>query len=145
MSDANLWWVFTGISVVIDLIAGTFYLLMIALGTTAAAMAALAGFSMQAQMLVAALIGGGFVVIWHMYRRKYSSKTNAQSDPNVLLDIGETVQVLEWRADGSAKVSYRGALWSANLKQGAIRETGAHKVVEMVGSSLLLEKIQEEK
>ena len=29
------------------------------------------------------------------------------------LDSGETVQVTQWNADGSTRVQYRGAAWSA--------------------------------
>ena len=40
LSSASLWWVAAGIAVAVELATGTFYLLMIALGLAAAAIAA---------------------------------------------------------------------------------------------------------
>ena len=40
MSESTLWWLLAGAAVGLELVTGTFYLLMIALGLGAAAMAA---------------------------------------------------------------------------------------------------------
>ena len=38
MSDPTLWWMLAGIAVIVELLSGTFYLLMLATGMVAAAL-----------------------------------------------------------------------------------------------------------
>ncbi|TNF61541.1 MAG: NfeD family protein, partial [Burkholderiales bacterium] len=40
MADSTLWWLMTGAAVVLELLTGTFYLLMLAIGLAAGAVAA---------------------------------------------------------------------------------------------------------
>ena len=54
LSAATLWWVAAGIAVAAELATGTFYLLMIALGLGAGAVAAHAGLSATWQVTAAA-------------------------------------------------------------------------------------------
>ena len=68
-SASTGWWLTAGVLVVAELATGTFYLLMLALGAAAGALAAHAGLGFTAQMAVAALLGGGAVVVWHQRRR----------------------------------------------------------------------------
>src|SRR6188474_2810479 len=58
-SNATWWWVATGVLVAAELATGTFYLLMMAIGTAAAALSAHAGAGFTGQLVAAALIGGG--------------------------------------------------------------------------------------
>jgi AhpD family alkylhydroperoxidase len=71
---------------------------------------------------------------------RQGAEPQAQANPNVNLDIGGLVQVSAWQSDGRALVHYRGAQWSALLRPGALPEPGEHRVVEMLGSRLVLEK-----
>ncbi|MBX9920344.1 MAG: hypothetical protein K2Y33_11045, partial [Mycolicibacterium frederiksbergense] len=48
-------------TVILELCSGTFYLLMIAIGLTSGALAALLGFGMATQTLLAALVGTSLV------------------------------------------------------------------------------------
>ena len=59
MEYSTLWWLAAGVAVAAELLSGTFYLLMLALGMAAAGLAANLGAPAQAQMLVAAGVGGG--------------------------------------------------------------------------------------
>ena len=61
MADSTLWWLLTGAAVAVELLTATFYLLMLAIGLGAAALAAHAGASMAVQLALAALVGGGAV------------------------------------------------------------------------------------
>ena len=63
MADSTLWWLLTGAAVAVELLTGTFYLLMLAIGLGAAALAVHAGASMAVQLALAALVGGGAVVV----------------------------------------------------------------------------------
>jgi membrane protein implicated in regulation of membrane protease activity len=138
MTDSTLWWLFSGAAVILELLTGTFYLLMLAIGLGAGALAAHAGASFTVQIAVAAVIGGGAVMGWNLFRQKNAAATGANRDIN--LDIGETVNVDSWQPDGSTSVKYRGAQWSAILISGASPSPGAHHIVEIRGSHLVLEK-----
>ena len=140
MADANIWWILAGAAVVCELLTGTFYLLMIALGLGAAALAAYAGASAAMQLLVAAAVGGGAVTGWRLIRGRRSQPMPAGENRDVNLDVGETVQVDAWNPDGTATVKYRGAQWSVLHRPGQVQSTGAHIVVEVVGSRLIVEK-----
>ena len=101
MAESTLWWIVTGILVALELTTGTFYLLMLAIGTMAGALAAHAGAGPIAQMVLAALLGGGAVVACYLVRRRRPGDPSARADRSVNLDVGETVQVDAWNADGS--------------------------------------------
>ena len=44
-------------------------------------------------------------------------------------------------ADGTATVRYRGAQWTVVARDGSTLATGEHKVTEVIGSRLVVEKI----
>ena len=142
MTESTLWWLATGAAITLELLSGTFYLLMISLGLASAALAAHFGASVTAQLTVAAMVGGGAVVACYLIRRKTTASSNVGSDRNVNLDIGETLQVDSWSADGTTSVKYRGAQWSAVRASGTLPSTGAHRIVEVRGNQLVLEKHQ---
>jgi membrane protein implicated in regulation of membrane protease activity len=143
MADSTLWWLLTGAAVAVELLTGTFYLLMLALGLAAAALAAHLGASTPFQLVMAAIVGGGAVVGWHLQRRRGPKELPASANHDVNLDIGETVQVTRWHPDGTAQVKYRGAQWTAMPVPGAIPVAGAHRIREVVGSRLVVEQLQE--
>ena len=141
MADSTIWWLVAGVLVAAELMTGTFYLLMIAIGMASAAVAAHMGVSIPWQLVVASLVGAGAVVAWHQWRPKMQEETSAQSDPNVNLDIGELLEIDQWDADGTAHVKYRGAQWTVINRPGVVPAPGQHRVSELVGSRLLVEKI----
>jgi len=141
MAESTIWWLLTGAAVAIELITGTFYLLMLAIGLAAAALAAHAGASMTVQLLAAAAIGGGAVLAWHLVRRRQGPGPAASANRDVNLDIGESVQVESWNTDGTATVKYRGAAWTVVPAAGSVQSTGTHRVREVVGNRLIVEKI----
>ena len=143
MADSTLWWLLTGAAVAVELLTGTFYLLMLAIGLGAAALAAHAGASLAVQLALAALVGGGAVVGWHVMRLRRPGELPAALNRDVNLDIGETVQVDRWNADGTALVKYRGAQWSVAHAPGKIPVPGVHRIREVVGSRLVVEQLQE--
>ena len=140
MSESTIWWLLAGAAVGIELVTGTFYLLMLAIGLGAAAIASHLGLALTGQLVTAALVGGGAVVLWHFLRGDQAGKTPAQSNTDVHIDIGEPVFVDIWNADGTANVKYRGANWSA-ITHGQTPTTGQHRIKELMGNRLVLEKI----
>ena len=137
-SIATLWWVAAGIVVAAELATGTFYLLMIALGLAAGAIAALFGMAVSAQVIVAALLGGGATAAWHWHRARQPQSAPARENRDVNLDIGERVNVTVWAADRTARVQYRGSAWTARLAPGAAPAAGEHLVSAVEGNWLVL-------
>jgi membrane protein implicated in regulation of membrane protease activity len=138
LSSATWWWVAAGIAVAAELATGTFYLLMIALGLAAAAVASHLGASISAQIVTAAVLGGGATALWHGVRARQPRSMPASQNRDVNLDIGETVQVAAWSAQRTAQVHYRGSLWSARLQPGASAAGGSHVVTAVEGNWLVL-------
>ena len=137
-NPATQWWLAAGVLVAIELATGTFYLLMLALGCTAAALLAHAGMSDTAQLVGAALVGGGATALWHRSRSRAPKAEPAESNRDVNLDIGQTVHVATWADDGTARVQYRGAGWSVRLAQAGDHKPGEYQIVAVHGTELRL-------
>ena len=140
MAESTIWWVLAGGAVAAELLSGTFYLLMVSIGLAAAAIAAHLGLPFSAQLVTAAIVGGGTVAAWHFARERHPKALPASANADVNQDIGATVQVDAWNVDGTASVKYRGANWTVVTTDGA-PSTGAHRVKEVVGSRFVVEKI----
>ena len=138
MADSTLWWLAAGGLIALELVTGTFYLLMMALGLAAAALSAHLGLALTGQWVTAALAGGGSVLIWRLLKKAQPAAAPANANHDVNLDIGETVQVDSFHNDGSCSVIYRGARWDATLALGETATPGRYTIVEVVGSRLIL-------
>ena len=141
MEESTIWWLLAGITVAVELMTGTFYLLMLAIGLAAAAVAAHLGLPTTAQIVTAALVGGGAVVAWYFIKKKRPGDPSARADRSVNLDVGETILIDSWNADGTTTVKYRGATWTAIHRPGVTPSTGMHKVSELVGNRLLVDPV----
>ncbi|MCC2633819.1 MAG: hypothetical protein K0S48_1705 [Ramlibacter sp.] len=140
MADSTLWWLLAGGAVAAELLTGTFYLLMLAVGMAAGALAAHAGGGVATQLVAAAVVGGGAVAAWHFVRKRGHAGT-AGENTNMDFDAGEAVHVDAWTEDNTATVRYRGTVWTAVPAGGVPGGTGAHRVREVSGSRLVVEKI----
>jgi membrane protein implicated in regulation of membrane protease activity len=135
VSGAMLWWILTGTLVAIELATGTFYLLMLAVGTVAGAAAAMLGLGTPAQLIVAALVGGGAVSFWHVRRLRQSRS----DEPNAMkLDVGEQVEVVDWDTNGQTRVQYRGTSWQARHQGDLPPAPGPHLIVAVEVNRLVL-------
>lgn len=142
MSESTIWWLLAGVAVAVELVTGTFYLLMIAVGLAAGAVAAHLGLGLVGQILVAAVVGGGAVAVWHWHRSKSPMPLPANANRDVNLDIGEPVQVAQWNADGTATVKFRGASWTAvPADPGEAGGLGSFRIKEMLGNRMVIEKL----
>lgn len=141
MAEPTIWWLLAGTAIGIELVTGTFYLLMVALGLAAAALAAHAGMSLTAQIVVAALVGASTVLVWRRLKLSQPAAVNYSANRDVNMDIGETVNVEAWNPDGTSSVRYRGANWGVANVSGGPLATGQHQVVEVVGSRLMVRKL----
>jgi membrane protein implicated in regulation of membrane protease activity len=141
MPESTIWWLLTGTAVAVELLTGTFYLLMLAVGLAAGAVAAHTGAPVSVQLITAALVGGGAVGAWHLKRGRLPRGPAASANRDVNLDVGETLHIDAWNPDGTASVKYRGANWMVVAAEGAPQASGAYRVREVVGNRLVVEKI----
>jgi membrane protein implicated in regulation of membrane protease activity len=141
MASSTIWWLIAGGVIVLELLSGTVYLLLLSAGFAAAALSAHAGAGLTTQLVVAAVIGVGAVLAWHTIRRRRPADPPTQANRDVNLDIGESVHVEAWNPDGTATVRYRGAQWTVMSRAGATPSTGEHRVAEVIGSRLVVDKI----
>jgi len=138
ISAATVWWVLAGLAVAAELTTGTFYLLMLALGMAAGAIASYLGFGVPMQIAIAAVVGGGATAVWHWRRATAVPEAPAAQNRDVNLDIGERVHVEQWTAERTTRVQYRGSTWEARLAPGAPAGGGAHVVSAVEGNWLVL-------
>lgn len=141
MAESTLWWIATGALVALELLTLTFYLLMLALGTVAGALAAYAGAPLAGQIAVAAVVSSVAVLVCHLVRRRRPGDPSPRAERSVNLDVGETVHIEHWQPDGTASVRYRGTQWTAIHPPGIVPRPGPHRVTELVGARLLVEPL----
>lgn len=129
-------WLVAGLLLVgVDMLLGTFYLLVMGLAAGCGALAAWSGLSAgwQFSIFAVATIVGSLIV--QRFRSVNSSESDALQQP----DVGQTITVKKWNDDGTAQVSYRGALWTAYTEQQSERSVGVWRIVRVEGTRLLIE------
>ena len=88
-----------------------------------------------------AVRGVALIVLALVRKKTQGSILPASSNPDVNMDVGETVQVDNWEADGTASVKYRGAQWTVMHRPGNSPSPGPHRVAEVIGSRLLVDRL----
>ena len=140
MNESTIWWLIAGSLVGIELMTGTFYLLMLAIGASAGAIAAHAQLSFSSQLITGSVVGGLAVIVWRVYSlqklKLHPEEVSAQH-----LDVGETVEVHEWLSNGTAQVKHRGAHWTAICAKGIPQELGVYQIQDIQGNTLVLHKV----
>lgn len=140
LNASTVWWLVAGGLVALELASGTFYLLMLAVGAAASAISAHLGLGLVGQLFSGALVGGGAVAAWHLSpaRRATGGSGGFTANRDINLDIGSTVQVTQWHADGTARVSYRGAAWDARYGGTGTAPPGEYIIQALDGNRLVL-------
>ena len=105
-----VWWIAAAALTGAELVTGTFYLLALGGAVALGGVAAWLGAGVAVQFLVAGASGVVLTMAAHQWRRR-----GAPRRPQVALDVGQSVQVKSWNADGTARVAHRGTLWDAEL------------------------------
>ena len=135
------WWIAAIVVIAIELTTGTVYLLMVASGLAAGGVAAWLGQGFAVQLLVAALLAASGCWLVKRQRAHAPPEPESQRNEAVHIDLGNTVQVLQWSADRTSSVQYRGAAWSAKLELKQVAAIGAHTIVAIEGNTLVLKPI----
>jgi len=118
MQDYLIWTILGFVLVIVELMTGTFYLLVLGVGALAAALSAWLGAPFLVQVAVAgvvASVGTWLVQKWHAAQHKDGDQANA-------LDVGQMVTVERWvsQPEGLLRVRYRGTDWDARVKPGDV-------------------------
>ena len=119
--DPALTWAIVGLAlVIVELLTGTFYLLMLGVAAFGAAGTAWLGYDFPVQVVVACLIAAGGCYGVHAYREK---NRNRQM-PSV--DAGMPASFETWIDAPArlARVRYRGASWDARVEGSEAMEPG---------------------
>ncbi len=127
MQDYLLWAIAGFVLIIVELITGTFYLLVLGIAALVAAAVAFMGGNLWVQVLMggsSALLGTYFVHQWWARHPKSAKSSND-------LDRGQTVILESWvnEASGFARVRYRGTTWDARIEGKA----GANEVLYIQG------------
>ena len=120
--EEDLAWAIVGLAlVIVELLTGTFYLLVLGVAAFGAALAAW----LQQPFPLQAMVGGAIAVAGcygvHLYRVKNATAQMPQ------VDAGQPASFESWldQASRRARVRYRGASWDAVIEGEGLPEPGA--------------------
>lgn len=133
MTGYWLWWILAAILVGAELVTGTFYLLAVGVAFAFGGAAAFIGASAPMQLLTAGILAVIGTMLAHHWRLR-----RGEPAPQPGLDIGRQVHVEAWRADGTARVVYRGTHWDAVAAPGTTMRRDTMYIVDTRGSTLVL-------
>ena len=113
MQPAIAWLIVGLLLVAVELMTGTFYLLIIGIAALIASLIAFLDQPVWMQALVAAIAAIAGSVLVHRYHRE----VNATSPKDVSNDVGEMVTIVSWISEPQrlARVRYRGTTWDAEV------------------------------
>lgn len=131
-----IWWMVLAFGLLIlELVTGTFYLMVIAVALAAGGLASLAGAPFSLQLVVAAVIG--FTgALW--LRRSRFGRLKSEGDDLQNLDVGQLVRVEHWSSGNTARAQYRGAEWDVVLEEGEPARAGDFVIRSVQGSRLVV-------
>lgn len=143
MSDWIVWFGLAAILVIVEMFTGTFYLLMWAIGFIAGGLIALSGAQLEWQLVAAAGIAMASTYGLRRSRFGKAGAIDSARDPNINLDIGQSLHVNAWKGNEGeprrARAMYRGALWDIELAPGQRALPGMFVIREVRGNRLIVE------
>jgi membrane protein implicated in regulation of membrane protease activity len=128
-----MWWIVAAALIAAELLTGTFYLLVVGIAVACGGFAAVLGWSVAVQFLTASLLGVAGVIALNRWRQGHSAAPRQNA-----LDVGQMVKVQSWGPDRTARVSYRGSTWDAELAAADTPQAETMYIAAMRGSVLIL-------
>ena len=139
--DTYLIWLVAGfLLVIVELVSGTFYLVVLGVAAVAGGVVAYTGLPFSLQAIVAATLAV-VGVVWVNRVRRGSAAVKMRS-----LDVGQPTTFDHWvdRAAGQARVKYRAALWDAPVVGEVSGEPGeVLSVTSIDGNTLKVSKTRQ--
>jgi len=132
--DISLAWLIAGfILIIVELVTGTFYLLVLGIAALVGAGVAYASGGFVWQTIVAAIVAVAGVIWVNQFKKKMAPKRMRG------LDVGQPAAFDSWvnKGAGHARVKYRDALWDAQVASDASGEPGEIFYITSVDGSTL--------
>jgi membrane protein implicated in regulation of membrane protease activity len=133
MAAQWMWWIAGAILIGAEMVTGTFYLFAAGVACLVGGLIALAGAGVDTQLLVTAILAIAGTFVAHRLRMRRAAPPAMAS-----LDVGQPVQVQMWHADGTARVTYRGTQWNAELERADDAREPTMYIVATRGSTLIV-------
>lgn len=114
-----------------EMLVGTFYLLVFGLAAGVGGLMALIGLGVVPQLLAAAACA----IAGTLWLRKHPI-SRGKAVPS--LDLGQRVEVEQWKSATALRVRYRGAGWDAEVAEALPDQAVALYIVGQRGNTLLL-------
>ncbi len=130
------WLIIAAVLLCIEMLTGTFYLLVLAIAAVVTWLAYLLNAPLLAQALIFCVVSAALLPVAHRYRKARQTRPNAAQN----LDAGEVVMV-EWR-DNIGSTRYRGAPWQVVSEYpNDPQVNGAHQIVRLDSSRIVVRPI----
>ncbi len=132
--DISLAWLIAGfILIIVELVTGTFYLLVLGLAALVGAGVGYASGAFVWQAVGAAIVAVAGVIWVNQFKKKMAPKRMRG------LDVGQPAAFDSWvnKGAGHARVKYRDALWDAQVAGDASGEPGEILYISSVDGSTL--------
>lgn len=136
MEQYLIWLIIALVLLGTEMMLASVYLIAFLLGALTASACAFFGCSLTIQCSLGAIVIIAGVICAYFYRKKIALLNNKISLDNI--DEDQIVFVDNILEDGTAKVKYRGALWTAYKADGAPITKGQHKIEKIDGTRLVL-------
>lgn len=133
ISGTVIWFILALIVAGVEMVAGTVYMLAVAVGCAAAGAASWCGIPASWQFAACAVVTFVGCALARLLRRK----KNPEADRLMRLDEGERIRVESVGTGGSAVVQYRGAPWIACAEKGELTP-GIWVIARVDGTRLIL-------
>ena len=128
-----MWWIVAAALIAAELVTGTFYLLVVGLAVACGGVIAWLGWSTPYQWLTASVLGVVGVIALERWKRG-----RGRSPDQPALDVGQMVKVQSWGPGRTARVSYRGSTWDAELVTPDTPQSETMYIAATRGSVLIL-------
>lgn len=132
MSAYGMWWIVAAALIAAELLTGTFYLLAVGVAVACGGIAAWLGWSAPNQWLTAGILGIVGVALLEWWKRGRATPRQPG------LDVGQMVHVQSWGPGRTARVSYRGSTWDAELATPDTPQAETMYIAATRGSVLIL-------
>jgi membrane protein implicated in regulation of membrane protease activity len=132
--DISLAWLIAGfILIIVELVTGTFYLLVLGIAALVGAGIGYASGALVWQAIGAAIVAVAGVIWVNQYKKKMAPKRMQ------VLDFGQPAAFDSWvnKGAGQARVKYRDALWDAQVAGEASGEPGEILYITSVDGNTL--------
>ena len=138
LTPTVIWLIAAAVLGIIELMASTFYLLVLAVAALVGAGCAFFDLAIEWQVVAFAFVA----IVGSVWVRRLRSLANT-GEAHALqhLDEGQLVQVNNWQDGARTVVQYRGTQWEARAENSAKPQPGLHRIVSVEGNILVLQKV----